>query len=407
MVHGLSSIDYLPFQPSFLPLEELRFSSLNSIANLCSIELAMKKQVNSLIGLASLSMLLLACSAEQETEQPVYRSLTEAVYASGNLYPEQEYKVFSLSDGVLLQQLVQEGDSVNPGDVLFIIDKEVDQSRLEAASQALQLARENASSQSTLLRELENSLQTATEKYKQDSLNFIRYKTLWSKKAIAQKAYEQAELAYVASKNDLASLRQRLNRTRDQVKLELANAQSTYTALAKSLADHAPSSSIHGKLYEVYKEPGELVRRGEPLALLGSGSRMYVKLNVDELDITRVALGQEVFLRFDIEQDKVYKARIGKIYPKLNKADQSFRVDAQFSEELPQSLYGLTLEANIIIAKKDKVLTIPRRYVFGGDSVMVMQNGEASPIRIETGLQDWDYVEVKSGLDENTELIVR
>lgn len=367
----------------------------------------MKKQIKSLFGLATLSLLVAACSSKQETDKPVYRSLTEAVYASGNLYPEQEYKVFSLSDGVMLNQLVQEGDSVMPGDILFLIDKEVDQTRMAAASQALQLARENASPGSTLIRELENNLETTEEKFKQDSVNFNRYKTLWAKKAIAQKAYEQAELAYLASKNDLASLRQRLSRTRDQVKLELANAQSNYSAIAKSLSDHAPSSAIQGKLYEVYKEPGELVRRGEPLALLGSGSKMYVRLNVDELDITRVALGQEVIIRFDIEQHKVYKAKISKIYPKLNKADQSFRVDAEFSAEVPQSLYGLTLEANIIIAKKDKVLTVPRRYVFGGDSVMVMQDGEANPIRIETGLQDWDYVEVKSGLDENTELIVR
>ncbi|TNE78735.1 MAG: HlyD family efflux transporter periplasmic adaptor subunit [Bacteroidetes bacterium] len=367
----------------------------------------MKNQVKVLIGMATLSSLIFACSSKSETDKPVYRALTEAVYASGNLYPEQEYKVYSLSDGVMLNQLVHEGDSVQPGDVLFLIDKEVDQSRMAAASQALQLARENASSQSTLIQELENNLATLEEKYKNDSLNFIRYKNLWAKKAIAQKAYEQAELAYLASKNDLAGLRQRLSRTRDQVKLDLANAQSNYAATAKSLSDHAPSSSIQGKLYEVYKEPGELVRRGEPLALLGSGTKMFVKLNVDELDITRVNIGQEVVIRFDIEQNKVYKARISKIYPKLNKADQSFRVDAEFTGEAPQSLYGLTLEANIIIAKKDKVLTIPRRYVFGGDSVMIKKDGEANAIRIETGLQDWDYVEVKSGLDENTELIVR
>lgn len=375
--------------------------------HLCFIESNFMKTKISPAIILLFSSLLIACKGEEEAIHPEYRPLTEAVYASGNLYPKEEYKVFSSADGTLLKQLVQEGDSVREGEVLFVLDNDVDLSRYEAAQTTLEIARENASKKSNLILELEATIETAGEKFSQDSTNLERYKLLWKKEAISKKVLEQAQLAYQASQNDLIALKQRLDRTKSQTQVELSNAESNYKAVAKSLSDHSPQSMINGKLYETYKEPGELIRRGELLALVGSGKDLYLKLSVDELDITRVHIGQEVIVRFDIQQNKVYKARVSKIYPKLNKADQSFRVDAVFEGESPESLYGLTLEANIIVAKKDKVLTIPRKMLIGADSLLVKMDGEEKQVKVEVGLKDWDYVEILSGVDTNTELIAR
>ena len=158
-------------------------------------------------------------------------------------------------------------------------------------------------------------------------------------------------------------------------------------------------------VYDILKERGEAVRRGEPLALLGDAKKFYAKLLVDELDIARIKKDMEVLIRLDYEKKKICKARIVKVYPKLNKEDQSFRVDAEFSNEIPAAIYGLTLEANIIISQKQKTLVIPKSLLLNGDSVRIVDNGNEKTIKIQTGIENLEWIEVLDGLTEKSELI--
>jgi len=51
--------------------------------------------------LAAFVLLISSCGNKQETASPQKRSITEVVYASGNLYPENEYKLFANTSGYL------------------------------------------------------------------------------------------------------------------------------------------------------------------------------------------------------------------------------------------------------------------------------------------------------------------
>ncbi|RYF60747.1 MAG: efflux RND transporter periplasmic adaptor subunit, partial [Cytophagaceae bacterium] len=93
------------------------------------------------------------------------------------------------------------------------------------------------------------------------------------------------------------------------------------------------------------------------------------------------------------------------VYPKLNRADQSFRADAEFTGDQPDAYYGLTVEANIIISQNRRVLTIPKTYVFGNDSVWVEQDGKKQKTRIRKGAENFDLVEVKGGLTEQSVIL--
>jgi len=148
------------------------------------------------------------------------------------------------------------------------------------------------------------------------------------------------------------------------------------------------------------------VRLGDQLALVGSGTRLFVQLSVDESDFGRIHPGQTVLLKADVYPDKTFDARITKIYPKLNRADQSFRVDAEFTGDQPASYYGLTVEANIIITQRKHVLTVPKMYVSGTDSVWVKQDGKKRKIRFQKGAENFDVVEVRAGLSETSKVVM-
>ena len=154
------------------------------------------------------------------------------------------------------------------------------------------------------------------------------------------------------------------------------------------------------------KEKGELVRRNEAVAVIGKGSMFYLQLSVDELDVQRVKVGQEVLVKIDAYPDKIFRARITAIFPMINKQQQSIRVDADLTEPLPGGFSGLALEANIIIRQKAKALVIPKTALLPGDSVQLKTEDGVKKVKVVKGLETLDEVEITDGLDSAGALVV-
>jgi multidrug efflux pump subunit AcrA (membrane-fusion protein) len=109
----------------------------------------------------------------------------------------------------------------------------------------------------------------------------------------------------------------------------------------------------------------------------------------------------------DAYPDQVFQAKVAKIYPLLNRQEQSFRVDAYFVDKIPVKLYGLNIEANIVIKEREKALVIPRRALGKGDSVLVRRGNYTKKIKIRVGAQDRDYAEVVAGLPDSSTVIMQ
>ncbi|MBS1502515.1 MAG: HlyD family efflux transporter periplasmic adaptor subunit, partial [Bacteroidetes bacterium] len=140
--------------------------------------------------------------------------------------------------------------------------------------------------------------------------------------------------------------------------------------------------------------------------LMGKSSARIIRLAVDQQDIGKVNVGQEVLLKTDATGDQIYKAKVQRIYPVMNEADQTFRVDAVFTGDENQPYIHTSVEANIIIQRKQQALVIPNKAIIGTDSVKVKQGGKTRNIAIKTGIHTLDETEVLSGLDEQSEVVI-
>ncbi len=356
--------------------------------------------------LIALSLLALVACGKKETEtHPQYKQLVETVYASGNLFPEHEYKVFALGEGYLTAKLVEAGDTVHAGQTLFKIESTVQNIRSKNANEVYQLAKRNMQEGSPLLQELKESIGSAKVKMENDSVNFIRYKNLRSKGVGSQIDYDRSALAYKLSSNEYGSVKRKYQQTKDQLHIELQNAESQFGISSEDASNYNIKSTINGLVYETYKELNELVRRSEPVALIGDANKTYLRLSVDELDIKKIKTGQEIVVEIDVYKGQVFKAVVSRIYPNLNHEEQSFRVDANFTGKSPVAFSGLTVEANIIISKNEKALTLPKTYLFGEDSVLIKKDGQTQKIKIRKGAENFDLVEIVSGLDTNATVV--
>lgn len=351
-------------------------------------------------------LILTACQNNQELLKPQVKPLMEAVYASGFVVARDEYQVYSQAEGYLSEKLVMDGGEVKKGDPIFIIEADQQSARYRLAKENYEMAIRNYREDSPVLNELRTAIETSKTKMQYDSLNFVRYTNLMQRNATTRSEFDRIKLLYDNSRNEYALQKSRYEKARNQLYIDVQNAKTQLQIAGDESGHYIVRSQVNGKVFKTMKEKGELVRRNEAVAVIGNDSMFYLQLSVDELDVQRVKVGQDVLVKIDAYPSKVFRARTTKIYPMINKQQQSIRVDADLTEPLPGSFSGLALEANIIIRQKEKALVIPKTALLPGDSVTVKTTDGIRKIKVVKGIETLDEVEIMEGLDTMGSLIV-
>lgn len=345
----------------------------------------------------------ISCTHTPETITPEKKTLLVAVYASGELEPRHVYRSYATVSGIVQEVFVEEGDTLEINQPILRIRSENSDLNRQNAQLALELARQNAGSSSPVLEEMLTQIEAAKDKMQSDSVNFIRYKRIADQGASFPAELERYELAYTSAKKNLEMAKKRYESTRSRLKNEEDRARNMLSSSTITSNDFIVYSYIDGMVFGVYKKKGELVMVQEPVALIGTSEDFIAKLTIDEMDISKVKIGQEVKINIDTYGDKVFDGEIVKFYPLPDTRTQAFRIDVAFTEIMPALYPGLTLEANILIEEKAEALTIPMEYLKDGRYVMT-EEGEL--VEVVIGETDNRVVEILSGIDEHTKLIL-
>lgn len=336
-----------------------------------------------------------ACATPPEQTHPLLENITESVYASGTVKSKDQYQVYSTVGGTVLEILVAAGDIIKKGQPLMRVRNVV--SALNTDNARLAASHADLEANAAKLREAQVSIDVAFVKMKNDSLLLVRQQTLHAQNVGTRVELEQRELAYRSS---LASYKVAVLNYNDLKRdLEFLSAQSKKNLqITEALAgDYVINARSDGRIYKIFPKPGEFVSTLTPVAVIGDASTFYLELQVDEYDISRIQMGQQVFFTMDSYKGKVFEGRIEKIEPLMDQASRSFTVKAEIVASPPQLFANLSLEANIVIRAKEKVLTIPRSYLIG-DSIVMTGKREQRKVRI--GIKDFQKAEVIDGLTE-------
>ena len=354
----------------------------------------MKKTVLLLL----LALLHLACGGGKSDVKPEYKSITETVFASGTLEPEGKYNLVAQSDGYLIALNFKEGDVVKKGDVLAIVDNQPNTFSEQSAAELAQIAQSNILPNAPALKQSELNVKLAEEKLKHDEAQFMRYKKLAETNSVSKLELENIELTYTTSKTNLEVQQQNYKLLKQQAEQQFINQSAQNNTANFFSANNKVKAILGGKIYRKWKEAGDYVRRGDVIATIGNETDIYAKLNVDESNIAKIKLGQEVLIQLNTNKEQSLKASVSEIYPAFEEATQSFICKAKFTSALPFSVSGTQLQANIVIGTKAHVLVIPRSYLDYGNKVNV--KGKAEAQLVKTGFVSSDWVEITEGLTE-------
>ena len=346
----------------------------------------------------SVLFLTVSCSDKQDKILPSEQSLTESIYASATIQPDNLYQVYAVVSGLLDKVLVEEGDVVIKNKPLFQIINNTPKLNSQNAKFALDLAKENYNGNAAILSSIKDEIDAAILKFKNDSINYYRQKNLWEQRIGSKLQYDTKKLTYELALNQLKLIKNKYNRTKNELKTRVKQAQNSFNASSIATDDYTITSKMDGKVYALFKAPGEIITSMEPIAAIGSANRFVIKLLVDEVDIVKINTEQDVLIDLEAYADTIFKAQVSKIYPKKDERNQTFTVEAIFIDP-PEILYpGLSGEANIIIAKKDSVLAIPKSYLIDNDKVKT----DEGIVKVKTGLQNMDAIEILSGINKET-----
>lgn len=326
------------------------------------------------------------------------RTISSSVYSSVTVQPDSLYKVYAAINGILDQNLVEEGDTVMKGANLVQVVNSTPKINVQNAKLSLDLIQKNYRGNTAILGSLEEEIHAAKLSLANDSVNYFRQKNLWNQQIGSKIELDTKKLTYDLSKNRVLQLQDNYMRTHDQLNTEYKQAKNNYNSSVINSKDYSIKSKIDGKVYALFKNPGEIVNTQEPLALIGSAHIFVIQMLVDEVDIVSIKIGQKVMVSLDAYTGEVFTAIVSKIYPKKDERNQTFLVEALFVK-VPDILYpGLSGEANIIVATKTNAMTIPKDYLIGLDNVRT-ENGL---VKIATGLQNMETIEVLSGISQST-----
>lgn len=353
------------------------------------------------IGFILLIVLFSACGKERESTKPSHEELVEAVYSSVVIEPVNAYKVNSSITGYIDEVYFNEGDFVKKGDLLFLISNKPIALNEQNAELNYELLKDSYDGTANLIEEMKLDQKSSKMKMMNDSVNYQRFKMLFEKNACSKYELDNASMAYELSKNTYLSVSKRIVRKEKELKNQINQSKNNLNASSLKTNDYLIRSNIDGKLFQTFKEKGEFVSMQEPIAIVGDAKSYKLKMLIDEVDISKVTIGQKVLVTLEAYKNKVFEAKITKIAPKMDAQTQTFEIEAVFVDQPARLYMGLTGEGNIVINEKKKALVIPREYLLPGNKVET-ENGM---VKVKTGLSNWSFIEIVSGLDENTVIL--
>jgi HlyD family secretion protein len=164
-------------------------------------------------------LLLQSCNKEQEKTKPSLQSISESVYASVTIVPEDLYNVYAQSPGLLERVYIKEGDLVKKGQALAQIDNNSQRISVESAKLNVDFASQNSQKNAAILAGIAEEIKSVDDQIKLDSINYQRQKNLWDKGIGSKSELDNRQLKFDLLQNNRKVLRKKYQQT----KLELDN----------------------------------------------------------------------------------------------------------------------------------------------------------------------------------------
>lgn len=377
--------------------------------------------------------------AEVAVQEVKPRNIIETVPANGKIFPHTEVKISPEVSGEVIELYVEEGDSVKQGQLLVKINPNIYESALTKAEAYVNQIRSTAASSRATLAQVKVAFEQAQTVYN-------RQKTLHSQKVVSDQEYEQTESSYKTASANLEAAYQNIQAADFNIKSAEASLNEARQNLAKTTI-YAP---INGIISKLNVEKGERVvgtaqMAGTEMMRISDLNNVEARVDINENDILRVKIGDSADVEIDAYQNRKFKGIVSEI-AYSSKTDFQITTDqvTNFTVKiriLPQSYAdlvnaaighkfpfrpGMSATVDIQTSRVTQALSIPIQSVTArsmekdsktnaedgtqakqelDEMVFLIDNEKAKAVHVKTGIQDQNFIEIKSGLSKGQKVV--
>ena len=351
------------------------------------------------------TMVPTAIAIEKPTYIVAYGSVTSQLFKSGRITSVNQNQLGFAIDGYIATLLVEEGETINAGDNVAVLDKTTLEQSLQTAESDLNLAIEQLTiaqeSKATNLRRaeigvelvqlrLDFALEEAGETPNGEQL--LAIEVLRRELELAQLNLSEIESVLDPSlSNQVAQAQLQVDRSRNQI------AQSTLVA------------PISGTVTAVNFAEGDSVAAGETVLVISDLNRVEVQVPLLDRELQELSEGMIAFGTIPSRPETSLPMTVRQLpYPygtgaQGNEADRFVRISFDDPAQVAELSIGERIEVAILLERHDDVLWLPPAAIreFNGRLFVVVQEGESQKrIDVKIGLQNENQIEIVSGVSE-------
>jgi len=365
--------------------------------------------------------------------------LARSVVATGSIIPVTTVELKSKAAGLVKQILIEEGASIEVGQVLIELDKELPEAQLReveanrmAADARLQEAEADVSLAVTMKKKLNLDVKNLEDDLQFRKRQVDRFRAMSQEEIIShseldrvERAHQEAVLNLEALRSELLMQDARIDASRKavaRVRAEVVQAEAILDRARESLRYATIRSPIKGVVLKRHIEVGDAVssilQLGSQATLmmtLGDMNQVFVEGRVDESDIGHVFVGQPSRVKVDAFRDRTFPGEVIRIAPLGEERDNVIGFNVRVSIEDPDGILRAQMSANaeIIIEEKKGVLIVPENaIIYDRERKTFVELYDASAenfsrrVPIEIGISNGTKTEVTSGLSEQDRLVL-
>jgi membrane fusion protein, multidrug efflux system len=220
---------------------------------------------------------------------------------------------------------------------------------------------------------------------------------------IANQEYEKQKSLYEKGGVTLREMR--------NAEVSAKNASYTYDNAQVKLSKMGIIAPFAGIITDLpYFTQGTKVASGVAVVTIMSYDKMYLMINLPEKNISEIQNGQNaVITNYTIAQDTL-KGIVSELSPAISTETRTFAGKLIIDNPDLKLRPGMFVKADIIVARKDSAIVIPKSIILTsnrGKVVFVVEESTARERRINLGIENQDNAEVLTGLKVNERLVIK
>ena len=323
---------------------------------------------------------------------PKMDSIQKTTIITGKIEPRNEVNIKPQISGIISELYKVPGDYVSAGDVIAKVKVIPDMGSLSSAESRVRLAEINL---------------------EQAQVNYNREENLFNQKLVSADEFDKIKQSLQQAKEEKKAAIDALQVVRDGVSQSNAKASSTLIR-----------STISGVILDIPVKVGNSViltntfNDGTTIASVANMNDLIFRGNIDETEVGQLISGMPMKITIGALQDLKFDAALEYISPKAVESNGANQFEIKAAVTIPTTgsasgssaagnalRSGYSANAEIVLARADKVLTIPESAIeFSGDSTFVYvvkgdgKQKDYDRRYVVTGLSDGVNIEIKKGL---------